>query len=226
MTRGSASAWIAGSALALVLMPLAPSLAQAPAAIVEEVNSKSAGVELMDYLVPGRTVRLQSGDTLVLGYLKSCWRESIAGGVIAVGEEQSRVEGGKVTRTQEQCGGGRTQLTSEEAKKSGAMAFRRATPGSDLTIHGRSPVFDLRSTGRLVIERLDKPGERTIVDVKPDQLLRGAFFDSSKTGTVLAPGGRYRASHDGRHVVFTISLGAEAGATPLVGRLVRLETTR
>ena len=180
----------------------------------------------MDYVLPGKSIRLQSGDTLVLGYLKSCWRESIAGGVVSVGEEQSRVEGGKVTRTKERCDGGRTQLTSEEAKKSGAMAFRRATPASGVTLYGRSPVFELSGAGRLVIERLDKPGERTTVEVKADQLLHRTFFDANKTGTVLTAGGRYRASHNGRQALFTISPGAEAGVTPLLGRLVRLGDAR
>jgi hypothetical protein len=226
MARLPTRAWISGTVLLLGLPIAYPSFAQAPAAIVEEVNSRSAGVELMDYVSPGKSIRLQSGDTLVLGYLRSCWRESIAGGVVSVGEEQSKVEGGKVTRTKERCDGGRTQLTSEEAKKSGAMAFRRVTPGTGVTIYGRSPVFELPGAGRLLIERLDAPGERKIVEVKADELVRGAFLDTSKSGITLGAGGRYRASFGDKQTLFSIAPTAEGGATPLLGRLVRFETAR
>ena len=64
---------------ALVFLLLAnPASAQGPVAIVEEIDSKSAGVEFMDYLTAGKTIALASADRLVIGYLKSCWREKIA----------------------------------------------------------------------------------------------------------------------------------------------------
>lgn len=136
------------------------------------------------------------------------------------------MDGGEVIRTKEQCDGGRTQLTEEEAKKSGAMAFRRAAPNQDLTLYGRSPVFELGRAGQLVIERLDKSGERIVLDMRPDQLLHRAFFDSSKSNILLAAGGRYQVPHAERQLVFRIASAARAGPTPLVGRLVRFQAAR
>jgi hypothetical protein len=208
--------------------------AQAPVAIVEDIKSRSAGVEFMDYVEPGKRVPLQGGDTLTLGYLKSCWRESIVGGTVTVGPEQSDVRGGTVTRTKEQCDSGQMQLTPEQAKQSGAMAFRRVPkPGAakameepSLTLYGRMPVFELRQTGRLLIERLDQPGEAIAIDVQAPQLVRGAFFDLALSNRALAAGGVYRASQNGRQVAFKIAESAAPGATPLVGRLVRFQAAR
>ncbi len=208
-------------------------MAQSPVAIVEDVSSRSAGVELMDYVQAGKRVPLQGSDTLTLGYLRSCWRESIVGGTVTVGLEQSDVSGGTVTRTKEACDSGQIQLTPEQAKQSGAMAFRRVPKaGSDkaaakepgLTLYGRAPVFELGRSGQLSIERLDKPAEAVVVDVDDAQLLRGAFLDLARSGTTLAAGGLYRASHGGRQVVFKIAESAAPGATPLVGRLVRFQS--
>lgn len=50
----------------------------------------------MDYVEPGQVIRLGAADGLVLGYLKSCWRETITGGTVTVGTEQSQVAGGEV----------------------------------------------------------------------------------------------------------------------------------
>jgi hypothetical protein len=217
--------------MAAIVLLAQRAAAQAPVAIVEDVKSGSAGVEFMDYVEPGKRVPLQGGDTLTLGYLKSCWRESIVGGTVTVGPEQSDVRGGTVTRTKERCDGGQMQLTPEQAKQSGAMAFRRVPkPGAakvpeepSLTLYGRMPVFELRQAGRLSIERLDQPGEPIAIDVQAHQLVRGAFFDLARSGTSLAAGGLYRASQNGRQVVFRIAESAAPGATPLVGRMVRFQ---
>src|SRR5262245_62925891 len=54
--------------------------AQAPVAIVEEIDSKTATLEFMDYLRTGQLIRLGERDRLVIGYFNSCWREVIIGG--------------------------------------------------------------------------------------------------------------------------------------------------
>ena len=64
---------------ALVLLLMMPMAARAQVALVEDVNSKSAGVQSMDYVATGKQIRLGKQDTLVLSYLKSCWREAIVG---------------------------------------------------------------------------------------------------------------------------------------------------
>ena len=66
--------------------------AETPVAVVEDVYGKVTGAEFMDYVVPGQVIKLGPGGMIVLGYMKSCWRETISGvGTVIVGTEQSAV---------------------------------------------------------------------------------------------------------------------------------------
>ena len=75
-----------------------------PAALVEKIIGHSESAKVMEYLDAGRTIRLGPRDTLVLSYLHSCVRETITGGTVTVGVDQSEVRAGKVTRTKLDCG--------------------------------------------------------------------------------------------------------------------------
>jgi len=204
--------------------------AQSPAAVVEEIQGSVSGVQFMDYVDPGQVIRLGAHDRIVLGYLKSCWRETISGGTVTVGPEQSEVAGGEVARAKVACEGGKMMLSAELAGKSGAMVFRQApkpqaaaTPHPEFTLYGLSPVFEVRPPGKLVVERLDQPGERHEIAVTEHQLVRGAFLDFAKSGVALAPGGIYRAKLADQEIVFKIDPDAKPGDAPLVGRLARLQ---
>jgi hypothetical protein len=205
--------------------------AQSPAAVVEEIQGSVPGVQFMDYVDPGQVIRLGAHDRIVLGYLKSCWRETISGGTVTVGPEQSEVAGGEVARTKVACEGGKMMLSAELAGKSGAMVFRQApkpqavaaVPHPEFTLYGLSPVFEVRPPGKIVIERLDQPGERHEIVVTEQQLVRGAFLDLAKFGVALAPGGIYRAKLAEQQIVFKIDPDAKPGDVPLVGRLARLQ---
>jgi hypothetical protein len=206
--------------------------AQSPAAVIEDLVGSVPGVQFMDYVEPGQVIRLGARDRIVLGYLKSCWRETITGGTVTVGPEQSEIAGGEVARTKVACDGGKMMLSAELAGKSGAMVFRQAPKPHavalahpEFTLYGLSPVFELRPPGKLVIERLDQPGERQELAVTDKELMRGAFFDCAKAGVALAPGGIYRAKFADQTVVFKIAPDAKADA-PLVGRLARLQARR
>jgi len=216
--------------LQVVAMMVSPASAQSPSAVVEEVGAGVAGVQFMDYVEPGQVIRLGAVDRLVLGYLKSCWRETITGGTVTVGTEQSQVAGGEVARVQVQCEGGKMMLSAELAGKSGAMVFRQAPkaqaaaiPHPQFTLYGLSPVFEVQPGGNLVIERLDQPGERHRIAVAEPGLIRGAFLDLAKAGVALVPGGIYRAKLGEQELVFKIDAQAKAGDAPLVGRLARLQ---
>lgn len=50
---------------------------QQPVAVVEEVTGHPAGAEFMDYVASCQFIRLGRGETIVLGYLTSCWREAM-----------------------------------------------------------------------------------------------------------------------------------------------------
>ena len=98
----------AASALATagIMICGAPALAQAPVALVEDVRGNTVGVEFMDYVSAGKVIKLRPQDSIVLGYLTSCWHETITGGIVTVGSEQSDVQGGKVARRKVKCDGG------------------------------------------------------------------------------------------------------------------------
>src|SRR5262249_19597176 len=102
----------------------APALAEPPVAIVEDVQGKVDGVEFMDYVAPGKIIKLGPKGSVVLGYLKSCWRETITGGVAQVGPEQSTVQLGEVQRVKVPCDTNAAQLSEHEANQSAATTFR------------------------------------------------------------------------------------------------------
>jgi hypothetical protein len=223
MSKGT----IAAIALAALVAAGSHARAQEPAALVEDVNSKTAGVDFMDYVSAGKVIRLQAGEQLVLGYLRSCWRETITGGTVTIGPEQSDVAGGTVRRQKMQCDGGRLRLTQQQAAQSGAMAFRappatvRPADQPQLTLYGVAPLVDLAGGGRVSFERIDRPGERVDVDLGPSLRVRGNIYDLAKGGPSLAPGGIYRARAGEKQIVLRVDANAAPGASPSVGRLLR-----
>lgn len=205
-----------------------PAVAQ-QAALVEDAKGKNLDVDFMDYVDAGRVIKLAPGDELVLGYLRSCWRETIKGGTVTVGAEQSTVEGGTVRREKVECDGGKMRLTQAQSGQAGVMVFRappRAAQGPaapQATLYGLSPVLDVKGGGTVTIERIDQPGEKLIVQVAAQQLQRGAFHDLAKAGQTLVAGGVYRASAGpGREIVFKVDPEAKPGQAPVISRLLRL----
>jgi hypothetical protein len=123
--------------------------AQSPAAVIEELSGTPRGVQFMDYFEPGQVIHLCPHDRMVLGYLKSCWRETITGGTVTVGADKSEVGGGDVVRSKVACEAGKMMLSAELAGRSGAMVFREApkrqakVPRPEFTLYGLSPVFEV-----------------------------------------------------------------------------------
>lgn len=216
-------------AAAIAALWIGSAAAQAPVAVVEDVTGNPAGVEFMDYVAAGKVIRLGPKDAVVLGYMKSCWRETITGGTITVGEEQSTVTDGRVQREKVGCDT-KMQMSQAQASKSGAMVFRAppkpaaapgAPPAAQLTLYGLSPVVEVKGGGKLVIERLDQTGERHEVTIGGQQLLRGSFYDFAKAEKALEAGGLYRASVGTQEIVFKVDPYARPGQAPVVGRLLR-----
>jgi len=203
--------------------------AQTPVAVVEDVQGKVSGVEVMDYVVPGQVIKLGAGGMVVLGYMKSCWRETITGiGTVIVGAEESMVHLGDVKAGKVQCDSGQSQAIGRDIGESAATvvrsvneAKRQVTP--QLTLYGLSPLVETTARGRLVVERLDVKGERYDADLTAASVTRGKFYDFAKAGTALKPGGTYAASLGSKRIVFLVDRQAEPGATPIIGRLVRLD---
>ncbi len=200
--------------------------AQAPVAVVEDVQGPVSGVEFMDYVVPGKVIKLGAGGTVVLGYIKSCWRETITGiGTVIVGNEESMVHLGETKTSKVACDSARTQLINQETGQSAATVVRSVSEKNSpqMTLYGLSPMVETTGRGKLVVERLDLKGERYDVDLTPASVARGKFYDFAKTGTALKPGGTYEASQGSRKMVFLVDRSAQPGATPIIGRLVRLQ---
>ena len=202
--------------------------AQAPVAVVEDVQGKVSGAEFMDYVAPGQVIKLGQGGSIVLSYMKSCWREVIAGvGTVIVGAEESMVHLSEVKAGKVKCDSSHSQLINREVGESAATVVRSLTAkgamSPQFTLYGLSPIVETTGRGKLVVERLDLKGERYDVDLATASLARNRFYDFARTGTTLKPGGIYAASLGSRRTVFTVAQEAEPGLTPIVGRLVRME---
>lgn len=202
---------------------VAAAAAEGPVAVVEDVRGRVAGVEFMDYVAPGKVIKLGAKDSIVLGYMNSCWRETITGGVVVVGEEQSTVYASTIERSKVDCDNGQMQLSERQAKQSAGTVFRGVAPPPELTVYGLSPIIEIKNRGPLIVERLDKPGERYVVALRGDSFLRGKFYDFAKAGKALTPNGLYVAQLGLEKIVFKVDPQAKRGSTPIVGRLVRFE---
>jgi hypothetical protein len=197
-------------------------------ALVENVTGNPAGVEFMDYLETGKIIELGPRDTIVLSYMSSCVRETITGGTVTIGTDQSEAQGAKVARIKVPCDAGKMVLASKQAAEFSGRIFRSAAPAlsaadsnPQLTLYGRSPIVELKAPGSLLIERIDQASERYVVDVGTEHLLHGKFYDFAKWGRNLAAGGIYRVSRGGQEIVFKIDPHAKPGNTPILGRLLR-----
>jgi hypothetical protein len=202
--------------------------AQSPVAVVEEVQGSVTGAEFMDYVVPGKVIKLGSGASVVIGYMKSCRRESISGtGTVIVGQDESKVHLAEVEGSKTECDPAQahptTRATSDVAASVVRSLQKGASPaGPQLTLYGTSPLVEAKGRGALVFERLDQKGERQQFDLTGNQL-KGRFYDLAGTSKSLTPGATYAATFASRRIVFRVDPQAKPGPTPIVGRLLRME---
>jgi hypothetical protein len=203
---------------------LGSAAAERPVALVEDIHGKVPGIELMDYVTAGQVIKLGPKDSIVLGYMNSCWRETITGGVVTVGEEQSTISAGRIERSKVACDTGQMQRIAR-APQSAGTTFRGApeTPRPQLTIYGLSPVVQVRDGGLLVIERLDKPGDRYEVRIGANAPVRGRIYDFAKSGKSLSADAIYVARLGAQEIVFKVDPLAKPGSTPIIGRLVSFQ---
>ena len=212
-------------AIAVALICTTPALTQAPVALVEEVRGNPAGVEVMDYVTAGKVVRLRPQESIVLGYLTSCWHETITGGTVIIASEQSEVRGGKVTRTKVPCNGGRISLTPGQANQSAGSSFRAVDQESP-TLYGLFPVVEAPGGAALLIVRVDRQGEHHVAEMPVKRGTQRSFFDFAKARKTLTAGGTYRASIGARQIVFKVDPGAKARGVPIISRLLRFPASR
>jgi hypothetical protein len=108
-------------------------------ALVENVVGAPAGVELMDYVETGKVIQLGARDGVVLSYMSSCVRETITGGTVTVGTDQSDVQGGRVTRSKVDCDGGNLVLSGGNPSQFAGRTVR----GAASSISSADPKFVL-----------------------------------------------------------------------------------
>jgi hypothetical protein len=207
----------------------APALAETPSAIVEDVQGKVDGIAFMDYVAPGKIIKLGPKASITLSYLKSCQREIISEGVVMVGAEQSTVQLGEIKREKVPCDSNAAKLSEREANQSAATTFRtmrsdaKDAPARLPTLYGVAPLVQAQSGSTLVIERTDGKEPAISIPLKNDVMIGGKFYDFAKAGKSLTPGGSYLAILGAKRYAFQVDASATSSLTPIVGRLLRLE---
>jgi hypothetical protein len=202
---------------ATVLFPLIAA-AQGPAvAILEEIEGAPDKRGAFDELRTGDRIELGTNGRAVIGYLGSCARETIEGGAVVIGQDQSQVEGGKVARETIACEATQLVLTKEEAGKSAVVVFR-GPPWEKWVrqvIPSPSPVV-LARAGQLEIKRLDSEEKTVTLPIKDGHI------DLASENVTLTPGGYYELTAGEKQMVIKIDSGAEPRPIPAMSRLVRL----
>jgi hypothetical protein len=202
--------------------------AEPPAALVEDVQGKVTGAEFMDYVVPGQVIKIGPTGSIVLSYLKTCRRETISGiGTVIVGAGESKIHLSEIKDEKVDCDVGHAHATTKETSEVAATVFRgiappSASPPVQVTLRGASPIFEIKGRGALIVERLDKAGERQTIDIG-DNRIKGRFFDFARFNRALAPGGTYAATFGASKIVFRIDPQAKPGAAPMLGRLIQMD---
>jgi hypothetical protein len=223
---------LVAAAVAAVLAGATQVSARAPAplvatALVEDVKSGTAEIEFMDLVGNGQVIKLEPRDVLVLSYLKSCEHETITGGTVTVGMERSQVQDGKIVRAKVPCDGGKMRLSSQQANTSAASAFRLQSTDIRPVLYARTPVIQIpkvvASNNRtLLIERIDRPGERH--ELKIDEAVAGgSLYDLAKSNLTLTRGAIYEASYGGHRMKFAVDAKAKSVPAPVISRLVRFQ---
>jgi hypothetical protein len=210
-----------------VLALASPAAADSPVAVVEDIKGKVTGAEFMDYVTPRSVIKIADGGSIVLSYLKSCRRETISGaGTVVVGTEASVVDQAVLKAEQTNCDSSQANATSRDTSGVAATVLRSvdqpSLPEAQLVLFGASPFVEAKGRGMLVVRRLDLAGERYQIALGGTQL-KGKFVDFAGEDVALVPGGLYAASFKSAEVVFRVDAQAKPGATPIVGRLLRLE---
>jgi hypothetical protein len=213
----------AAALVVLALQPCGGARAAEIVAIVEEIGDPAADVAPMDLLEEGRRIDLSEGVVLVIGYLRSCRRETITGGQVTVGAEESTVEGGTREAVEVNCDGGRIVRSSGAASEALGAVFRKGADGRpplpkpDITLFGVSPLVRLSAPADTIrILRLDA-GDAEMVEVPA----AGLLVDFAEIGPPLEPGGLYAVSSGSVGHIVKVSPLAEEDA-PLLSRLLPL----
>src|SRR4051795_3054675 len=113
-------------AIGIGLLALAgPAAAESPVAVVEDVQGKVTGAEFMDYVTPKTVIKIASGGSVVISYMKSCQREKISGlGTVIIGTDESFVQFADVKREKTDCDSSQSHATTKATSEAAATVLR------------------------------------------------------------------------------------------------------
>lgn len=199
----------------------APASAAELAALVTEAAGAAPELVRDSLLSPGQAFDLGAEGRVVLAYFQSCVVETIHGGRFTVGTDWSDVVGGEVVRDVYGCQG--TTIQAGVDAESGGVYSRSipvpATTGT--TIRTTQPILlvpgiDAGHKVHFMIERLDLVSQSLALDCD------GPVLDLMHVEQALVLGGKYKASAEGRTVIFTIVGDPPAAHALTFARLVVL----
>jgi hypothetical protein len=202
------------SATALILLAPTVMAAAKPVAIVEDSPKTEGRGQSFDLLNESEVLTLAPGETLILGYLKSCTRETITGGTVTIGVKESAVEGGKVIREKTECTTSKLLLSADESQQSATVAFRPADALKH--IYTRQPVIVAKKSATVKIEAQE--GGKSW-DLKPT----GGLIDFKAAKIEMKPGMRYKVTGAKTSLIVEVDAAATTAKTGLLERVVVLE---
>ena len=191
-------------------------------AIIEDLDSRRTDLGLFEILQEGKEIQLQPMEVIIIGYLHSCNREIVTGGVVRIGTSMSTVEEGAIIREKVPCTGDQIVLDDSTADQAGVVVFRSATKKSEETITAPPQLLDVSPTIRI------KQSDQTVLLKRIDKMeaprlfkAENYFVDFREYQVVLVRGGSYELRAGKDLIQFNISPNARENTT-LLERLVIL----
>ncbi|WP_374650617.1 hypothetical protein [Dongia sp.] len=208
--------YLLGNGLVVAAMLILPGHAAVAApkavAIVDESPRTEGPGQIFEMLPENTILDLAAGETIVLGYLKSCVRETITGGRVTVGPKESVVEGGKVIREKTQCTETHLALTADESQQSATIAFR----GQIKYIFTRQPIIIARKSAGVIIEPVNG-GETWKIEPENGRV------DFQAVKLEMQPGAAYRVKGFTQTVIVEVDQNATNAKTGILERVVILD---
>jgi hypothetical protein len=198
----------------LLLLATSAMAAPKPVAIVEDSPLTTGRGQAFDLLNENEVLKIGSGETLVLGYLKSCTRETITGGTVTIGVKESTVEGGKVTREKTECAVTKLALTADESQQSATIAFRPADALKH--IFTLQPAIIAKRSANVTVEAIEGADRWNL---KPQD----GLIDLRASKIEMQPGKRYKVTGEEVSLIVEVDAAATTAKTGLLERVVVLE---
>lgn len=203
------------AAVTLILLSITAEAASRPVAIVEDSAKTEGKGQVFDLLSENDQISLKAGEILVLGYLKSCTRETITGGTVTVGNKESVIEGGTVTREKTECTVNKLALTADEAQQSATVAFR---PGDTIKhIQTRQPLIMAGKSESVTIQSFEG-GESW--QLTPES----GHIDFRAANLEMQPNMRYRVTGAKATIIVEVDAAATTAKTGTLERVVILDS--